>query len=709
MTKSWWENQLRAVTLEFPAADIPTIDVASIVDECNAGGVNTLVVFAVGYYPGGATFYQSAIAPHYPTLGGRDLLLEAITHAHKNGQKALAFVSAIWGDSALYNAHPDWAQKKRDGSLNSWDEENNTVAMCPNSGYAEYLSSVVLEIANNYDVDGFYFDEASFQSWCACENCQRAFLKETGLKIPLEDNFENPEFIEFLRWRERKITDWRQSLYALCKTPTRCVVFQGAFTLSMLPPVEEHVFGYTTSNHYVSRFSSVNWYAPTAHGFSPHADAQYADVLHMELYRRMARLPLWWYSLALKYANALAPKKQKLVLHMLNQSPFDACGLPEDEVRVSFGELMANGGSSLIARYYPDQADESSWAVAYDCLKQMQRMEPYLNGRQTIKYAALLVSQTSLLMQGPNDGPRHLDCAFGFAKALLQQHIPFDIVTERELEAGLEDYALLIIPNAVFLPNESVSALYRLQNGGLNIVASHQSGRFDENGKLYPERMDELLGLHLEKSEPEFRGTDVYMKQMPNIPFANCPPEKRILPAGVLLAPVKTVEAISIYKELGASEVHYGPLSKNTGAPAIAALDKNGARAVYFAMPAGAFYLEYGVKEYSTLICEAVLWAAQKAPPITAKLPKTVALTAYTQGKSRMILHMNESLFCDWQQPIDGLQPIHNASLNLQAAKKATRVFAPEVGEIDFTQQKETLHIHLPEFTGHLMAVVDFE
>ena len=66
---NWWDEPLRAVTLEFPAADVATIDVKGIVDETRRGRVNTLVVFSTGYYPGGTAFYQSKIAPHYPGLG----------------------------------------------------------------------------------------------------------------------------------------------------------------------------------------------------------------------------------------------------------------------------------------------------------------------------------------------------------------------------------------------------------------------------------------------------------------------------------------------------------------------------------------------------------------------------------------------------------------------------------------------------------------
>ncbi len=173
MTKKWWQKPLRAVTLEFPAADVAHIDVKGIVNEKAQGGVNTLCVFATGYYPGGTAFYQSAIAPHFPGLGKRDLLAEALEAAHANGQKVVAYIASIWGGRELYEQHPDWAQRKADGRLTAWDEELTSLAFCPNSPYRFYLESILEEICNHYPMDGFYFDEPSFQSWCACEHCQQ--------------------------------------------------------------------------------------------------------------------------------------------------------------------------------------------------------------------------------------------------------------------------------------------------------------------------------------------------------------------------------------------------------------------------------------------------------------------------------------------------------------------------------------------------------
>ena len=79
-------------------------------------------MFSIGYYPGGTAFYQSQLAPHYPGLGDRDLLAEALEAAHRNGQKVIAYIASIWGGPEMFLGHPDWAQRKADGQVTSWDE-----------------------------------------------------------------------------------------------------------------------------------------------------------------------------------------------------------------------------------------------------------------------------------------------------------------------------------------------------------------------------------------------------------------------------------------------------------------------------------------------------------------------------------------------------------------------------------------------------------
>ena len=393
---NWWDEQIRAVTLEFPAADVATIDVEAIVNETHRGDANTLVVFSTGYYPGGTAFYQSKIAPHYPGLGERDLLADAIEAARANGQKVVAYLASIWGNRDLFFTHPDWAQRKSDGRVTTWDAQYNTVAMDPLSPYRDYFASIVREIADSYDVDGFYFDEPSFQSWSASPACQRAFEDEFGVPLPTEEQWDDPVFQTFLSWRCEQIAAWRRSLYQVAKREGRCVFFQGAFPLGVLREESSALSGAPRQPSYYRERFGVSWHVPLAHADDMAQTAETGDIVHMELYRSSIGEPLWWYGVAMRYVQSFARGKQILVLSMMAQSPFDLYGLGEAELRLSTAELMANNASLLFARYYPDRVDQEAWDQVYARFGEAKALAPYLMKRKSIPHIALLYSGTTV-------------------------------------------------------------------------------------------------------------------------------------------------------------------------------------------------------------------------------------------------------------------------------------------------------------------------
>ena len=102
---------------------------------------------------------------------------------------------------------------------------------------------------------------------------------------------------------------------------------------------------------------------------------------------------------------------------MMAQTPFDQYGLPEGEICLAIAELIANSGSPLFARYYPDRVDQEAWEHVYQSLRKAREVEKYLYPRQSKKYAAILISQSSLdNFDHLGDKPEHLGSLKGFSK-----------------------------------------------------------------------------------------------------------------------------------------------------------------------------------------------------------------------------------------------------------------------------------------------------
>jgi type 1 glutamine amidotransferase len=708
MTK-WWEEQIRAVTLEFPAADVATIDVTAIVDETHRGDANTLNVFSTGYYPGGTAFYQSQIAPHYPGLGERDLLAEAIEAARRNRQKVVAYLASIWGNRDLYFAHPDWAQRKADGRVTAWDEHFNSVAMDPLSPYREYFASIVKEIADNYDVDGFYFDEPSFQSWSASQACSQAFEAEVGQPLPREARWDDPVFQQFLTWRFDKIAEWRRSLYDIAKSEDRCVYFQGAFPLASLSGDKYFLSGSPPLiSWYHERFGAA-WHVPMAHGDDMARTAETADIVHMELYRASVREPLWWYGVALRYVQSIAKGKQILVLSMMAQSPFDLYGLGETELRLSMAELLANGASPLFARYYPDRVDEDAWDNVYSRFAEAKLLAPYLLDRVSIPYVALLYSGTTEERYENREGkPSHRGELKGFAKALLQEKILFDVITEADLLAGIDQYRVLILPNASCLSAEGKQAIRAYAASGGGVIGSYEAGLYDETGQhAQSADLAALFGVAYTGDILPFE-FDIYMRveeshALPTEIRAG----KRIPTVGMQVG-LEAEAAKPVAVIHGASEVHYGPLSDEVGPPVVLTHEMEVGRSVLFATPIGVRYLEFGLRDYRRLVADAVAWTAGTQPPVRVKnAGDSLALTAFKQGE-RTLIHLVNSVRDETRLPINETIPSFDVlvEVDITSPARAVRALSDDT-DMSWTSDGATVRIKVASVRYHVLLVIE--
>ena len=117
----------------------------------------------------GFSYYDTKVGIKYPGLE-RDILKEVLDACHKYDIGVTAYFNAGLNHEHCY-LHPEWMTLDREGRIIRGDRTANYFRTpCYNTGFFEHLKAEVLEVVNNYDVDGIFLDCMAPRA-CFCPNC----------------------------------------------------------------------------------------------------------------------------------------------------------------------------------------------------------------------------------------------------------------------------------------------------------------------------------------------------------------------------------------------------------------------------------------------------------------------------------------------------------------------------------------------------------
>lgn len=137
---------------------------------------------------------------------------------------------------------------------------------------------------------------------------------------------------------------------------------------------------------------------------------------------------------------------------------------PVAELRLSACFIVTNGGSPVyITNAYPDgSVDEIANERIGEVFRELRAKAPYLANLEDLPFAALFYSKESRDYSDATyaDGRGHLASFEGAYKALLEEHIPFQILGPGGLTSeGLEKYQVLVLADVSVLSGEHGSHL----------------------------------------------------------------------------------------------------------------------------------------------------------------------------------------------------------------------------------------------------------
>jgi hypothetical protein len=573
---------------------------------------------------GGYALWDSQVTPKYDRLGDMDLIGELSRLCREHGLHFVPWwlATAAGGVRRILEEHPSWqlVGPPLDGRPG---ERHNYV--CYNSPYRELIYEEVREILANYEVDGIYFDQ--LPGSCYCPWCQAKFERRYNQPMPVVPD-------EFL------VYDFPAGLPPLLKEFRDESV--RSFCAGIRHIVDEVKPGVCYAQNWVR-----NYQAHLARGF--------ADVILPEFYQQQDLVPLGLkHRLTKTYFDhgAIWGNVRHSVRH-------DARHHPVRGTQMLLVDCVANLAAPLMLDLCAMDFDATGTQELAETFDHIRAIQEFQAEAEPVRYAALLHSFPSHL----HDADRFEEAFEGLYRLMLEFHIPFEIVNEAGVQRGeLKDYGVVVIPDAMALADETVTAIRDGVEDGLGLVATYMTGMFDDQGQRRQQPgLADVLGFELQDVtahdtaqgiayDPVLALGDVdgpifhYGSARKDHLLAQGLPEHGLFSfkgGFVVCSPVADAQVVADIRALDQVRLSARPYNRRGHYPGparwpLALVREYGSgRVAYFAPQAEAESRRAHAPELDTLLARSIVWAGGPPPLETPDCPRSVEVRLFHSGERR--------------------------------------------------------------------------
>lgn len=452
--EAWWEQPYRIVQTNLRLID------ASLDPEALAGQVREFGATAVTFNVGGIfAWYPTELPLHArnPYLT-RDLTGDMMEAAHRAGLKMVGRFDLSKGTRIAYEAHPDWFVHNRAGEP---QEYNGTYQACVNGGWAkDYGLQILDEALSRYDLDGVFFNMTGYQPYdysnryrgiCHCQNCQEGFAEMFGRHLPEREDFSDPAYADYVLFKRRTSAAASKRIYDTVKRlrPSTGVMGNGRGS---------------------------------------------CDFMRLELQRAVSRPAPEWPHQAGELCRWGAAKNRRMAYACASTNFLDyqwryASETPAHHL-LRFGQQIANGAQIdyyLLGLF--DQDNTEPLEAVGQFLHWHAANSDHLAGTRSLARVALYNSRATELHAGATETGRQQTWGWrGAYRLLLEGRVPFDFISDErmgdaDIAQQLDAYDVIVLANAACLSDAEAEALDAFVERGGTIIATGETGHYDERGK----------------------------------------------------------------------------------------------------------------------------------------------------------------------------------------------------------------------------------
>ena len=686
----WFDSPMRWVQLTLVENDPGRFDPAFWLDYFQRLHADAATLSAGGI----VAYYPTRVPLHHrsTSLGDTDPFGALVAGCRRLGMRVVARTDPHAARDEVHAAHPDWIAVASNGQpRRHWANPELWVTCALGPYNFEFMDEVHREIVEKYSVDGIFANRWAPQGGdCYCVHCQQNFRTATGLDLPRTTDARDPARRQFLEWRKARLTD----LWKHWDATVRAANPEARFIPNGPPDLK------TAGELAAIQFTDNQ----ARHGVTP----PWANGRRAKEYRSvMGRRPIGGiFSVGLEENYRWKDSVQS-----------------EPEIRLWVAEGTANGMRPWVTKFSGVLYDRRWLPVVERVYQWHFAHERYLRNEAPLARVALLHSeQTATYHPGAAAGDRHEDHVLGMYHALIEARIPFEMVHEAVLTPDrLDRFKVLVLADAAALSDAQCAAIRAFVASGGSLVATFASSLYDEIGRRrenfgladvfgvsFGGRVDgpmqnSYLNLEADAStgrrHPILNGFD----DTPRI--INGVFRLQVAPTGAFPSPLTLIPT---YPDLPMEDVY--PRVARTDIRELYLRELGPSRVVYIPWDIDRTFWDVLCVDHGRLLQNAIVWAANEAPPAEVAGPGVLDVTVWRQRDSMTVHLVNLSNPMMMKGPLREVIPIgpQRARIRLPAGARAKKVQLLTAGTSPRVDQTGTLlTVTVPSVDVHEVIAID--
>lgn len=682
----WYRRAFRRNVIDVHITDVrpeflSQYDPDQYVETLKLSQVQSAIVYAHSHV--GLCNFPTKVGRTHRGMEGKDHLARVVEGCQKNGVAVVLYFSAIF-DRWAYENHPDWRIVLVSGKEAA--ERNRHGLCCPNSPYRDYAAGIVREIVSGYKSEGIRIDMTFWPTTCYCRHCRNRFASEVGGKLPTVINWEDPHWVSFQRKREDWLTDFATLLTSTAK--------------KVRPEV--------TVEHQSSSYPA-DWRRGVTEDLAQQNDFLqgdfYGDALQGSFVRKL------FYNLS---PNLPYGFETSVMVSIRNHTAKKSADLLRTK---SYASLADGGAFVFIDAIDPvGTVNKTVYQHMGKVFDETKRYEPFLGGElcQDVGIYFSTWSKCDFADNGkPVDDPSlsekapHVDAALGVCQTCRSRHIPYGIVSKKNL-GDLSRHRVLVLPNVLMMDEEEVSAIRDYVRNGGNVYASKYTSLVTKDGSRHKDfLLADVFGLSYEGETAE-NYTYIAPTESFEEHFAGYSQKYPLgLGSSQLRVTVKsraevlgtiTMPYTDPANPLRYASIHSNPPGIATRDPAVVLNRFGKGKALYVA----------GEIESSELYFEIVANFIRMLDSdfcFEAEAPQSVEVTAFQQAeKNRIVVNLVNFPKDLPGTPIDGIK----MRVNSRGRRVKRVVLLPNETAVDYESADDHVSFEVPRMDTFAMLAVDF-